>query len=168
MNPRDPQRPTAGQADLFQELPAAVSDTQSGHAASAAPPAFGAPRVVRFEPPARPANAGRVPQRQPRGEGVRAIVALVEETLRRGGVAQPQAHSLSEAVVLALGNYCGGRGFYLPRGRSIANEHRDAAIRREFTGRNYRDLANKYNLTDRSIRRIVHGEPSRAKRARSC
>ena len=48
--------------------------------------------------------------------------------------------------------------------RIAARIERDAAIRREFDGRNYEALAAQYRLTTRQIRRVVH--PKRHHRRR--
>ncbi len=54
-----------------------------------------------------------------------------------------------------LSEHLGGLPFYFPQIDGLLRRKRDAAIRKEFNGSNYRDLARKYNLTERWIREIV-------------
>jgi Mor family transcriptional regulator len=49
----------------------------------------------------------------------------------------------------------GGMLIYIPKRDVFMRTARNDAIRREFNGTNYRDLAVKYNLTEVSIRMIV-------------
>ncbi len=48
-----------------------------------------------------------------------------------------------------------GTGFYLPKLDGVLNKIRDKKIKNEFNGSNYKELAIKYNLTERWIRQIV-------------
>jgi Mor family transcriptional regulator len=51
-----------------------------------------------------------------------------------------------------------GTGFYLPKLDSVINKIRDKKIKEEFDGKNYKDLAIKYGLTDRWVRQIVDSD----------
>lgn len=48
-----------------------------------------------------------------------------------------------------------GMHIYVPEHETFKNGQRNAQIRGEFDGYNFRDLARKYGLTESSIRRIV-------------
>ncbi|MBI4928151.1 MAG: hypothetical protein HY835_10320 [Anaerolineae bacterium] len=61
-------------------------------------------------------------------------------------------------AVLALSAHLRGQRLYLPPPDRLAIAARNRAIRDEFNGRNFRDLAAKYNLTVRWVRAIVNGE----------
>ena len=56
----------------------------------------------------------------------------------------------------------GGEGIYIPKVEKVCRAARDRAIRAEFTGANYRELARKYDLTVVWIRAIVGPAPARA------
>ncbi|MDR2018549.1 MAG: hypothetical protein LBQ00_06740 [Syntrophobacterales bacterium] len=64
-----------------------------------------------------------------------------------------------EAAV-RLSEYLGGLPFYFPQLDGILRKKRDQAIKKEFTGTNYRDLAIKYSLTERWVREILSTNPS--------
>ena len=54
----------------------------------------------------------------------------------------------------------GGLVYYFPKLDKILLEKRDALIKNEFNGINYRDLARKYELSERQIREIIRNKPS--------
>lgn len=58
---------------------------------------------------------------------------------------------------LALVKTYAGESVYLPKPESLFKAVRDKRIRSEFDGGNYRELAQKYNLTVAWVRRIVNG-----------
>lgn len=49
----------------------------------------------------------------------------------------------------------GGTHIYIPEHEGFKATLRNADIRRDFNGYNFKELAKKYNLTESSIRRIV-------------
>ena len=53
----------------------------------------------------------------------------------------------------------GGLGYYFPQLDGILRKKRDECIRREFNGNNHRELAKKFNLTERWVREIVDEKP---------
>ena len=65
----------------------------------------------------------------------------------------------AELVVVALCDTLHGRGVYVPSGDSVRSgllrHARDRRIRAEFDGRNHAELAQRYNLTPRTVRRIL-------------
>jgi Mor family transcriptional regulator len=60
---------------------------------------------------------------------------------------------------IKLSRRLGGLAYYFPQIDAVLRKKRDDAIRKEFTGRNYRDLAIKYGLTEVWIRDIVDRKP---------
>ncbi|MDA8140382.1 MAG: hypothetical protein M0036_17180 [Desulfobacteraceae bacterium] len=61
-------------------------------------------------------------------------------------------------ALLALSARMGGDSIHIPHPARLATAARDRAIRAEFNGRNYRELAIRYGLTVRWVRVIVAGE----------
>lgn len=58
---------------------------------------------------------------------------------------------------LALVRHCGGTSIYIHKSESIMRQARNRRIRDEFDGRNHRDLAKRYNLSESRIRAILAG-----------
>lgn len=71
----------------------------------------------------------------------------------------PEQQELSDLLgmdtFLRLVRLCGGTSLYIPKSESVGRAARDAMIRAEFTGSNYKELAAKYRLSDVWIRSIV-------------
>ena len=59
----------------------------------------------------------------------------------------------------------GGGAIYIPRGDGFERSRRDAAVWREFNGRNYGELARKYDCTVKTIYEIVERERERRQQA---
>jgi Mor family transcriptional regulator len=63
----------------------------------------------------------------------------------------PEFREIAEHIglepALRLVEIRAGEGVYVPKPEKICRAARDRAIRAEFDGRNYRDLARKYGLT---------------------
>lgn len=77
------------------------------------------------------------------------MVRVVEADLaRRRGQASPADFADARHAVLALAEYFGGRQVYLPKGDRIRTALRDAEIWRKFTGRNARELAHEYKISE--------------------
>lgn len=51
-----------------------------------------------------------------------------------------------------------GEALYIPKYDAITRAVRDRAIKVEFTGTNHKELARKFNLTSRIIRKIINGK----------
>ncbi len=51
--------------------------------------------------------------------------------------------------------YFGGSSVYIHKADTIIKHLRDEHIVKEFTGENYKQLALKYNLTERTVREII-------------
>lgn len=71
----------------------------------------------------------------------------------------PDFRDIAETIgldpALKLVKARGGEGVYVPKVEKVYRAARDRAIRAEFTGANYRELARKYDLTVVWIRAIV-------------
>lgn len=61
----------------------------------------------------------------------------------------------------------GGEMLYLPKRATLERELRHRAIVREFTGRNQRQLARKYGLSERHVRSILQQPEEETPRAKS-
>lgn len=62
-----------------------------------------------------------------------------------------------EAYRKLVANY-GGMHVYICKSETILRELRNAEICNEFDGFNYRELAKKYNLSEKTVREIVSGK----------
>ena len=74
------------------------------------------------------------------------------------------AEVLGLKFVLDLASILGGSYCYIPPLKTIYIDARDREIRRRFNGGNYAALAVQYRMTERYIRKIVHGQRPRDKR----
>lgn len=65
------------------------------------------------------------------------------------------ANSVNLETALQLAQLYQGKHFYFPKLDDLMQGKRNDKIRAEFNGYNLKELATKYNLTDRWIREIV-------------
>lgn len=65
------------------------------------------------------------------------------------------AEIIGMPAYMALVKTFGGGAIYIPKAQCVTRESRNRAIRSEFNGRNYRELAKRYNLTARWVRVIL-------------
>ena len=65
------------------------------------------------------------------------------------------AREIGVANTLKLASMYQGTGFYFPRLDGVLSEMRNKRIREEFNGSNHKELARKYELTERWIYEIV-------------
>jgi len=70
--------------------------------------------------------------------------------------------------LLALARWVGGGSIYIPKLGCLTRAERNRAIRAEFNGRNYRELAQKYGLTVRWVRALVSGQAADGSAGDSC
>jgi Mor family transcriptional regulator len=68
---------------------------------------------------------------------------------------QDMAETVGVKNFLQLLKIVGGATIYLPLPISVIKEARDRAIIREYTGKNLKELAVKFNLSETWIRKIV-------------
>ncbi len=69
------------------------------------------------------------------------------------------AEVLGVEAAVKLSREFGGLAVYIPQVDAVLRKKRDEVIRAEFNGRNYRDLAKKWSLTEVWIREIVDRKP---------
>lgn len=71
-------------------------------------------------------------------------------------------YTIADAIgiknLIILSQTFGGSMLYIPKYDSLTKSIRDAKIKKEFNGANYRDLALKYNLSESTIRNIINSE----------
>jgi Mor family transcriptional regulator len=68
------------------------------------------------------------------------------------------ADSIGIKNLIILSQTFGGSMLYIPKYDSLTKSIRDAKIKKEFNGVNYRDLALKYNLSESTIRNIINSD----------
>lgn len=68
---------------------------------------------------------------------------------------QTVAEIIGKENTIKLARHLGGVPVYFPKLDTLIQRKRDERIRQEFNGVNHRDLARKYDLTERWIREIV-------------
>lgn len=86
---------------------------------------------------------------------MREVALTLFTTLLDGGAPAAGAAQLASEQVQRLSDELGGRGLYIPRGLMVRLGARDREIVARFTGRNYRELAREYGLTEMRVRRII-------------
>ena len=57
---------------------------------------------------------------------------------------------------LKICEYAGGENIYFPSMRSSKITARNCNIKKDFNGRNYKKLSEKYHICERQIRRIIN------------
>lgn len=86
------------------------------------------------------------------------MVDVAVAVLRRAGIDEERAEELARLVVIGQARLVGGRALYFPAGDALELALRDDEIYRASRRGNTDALARKYNLTPRSIERIVHNQ----------
>lgn len=76
------------------------------------------------------------------------MVRVIEQDKLRRGAATTEAFADARAAVLSIAEYFGGRMTYLPKGERLLTALRDAEIWRKFNGRNIRELAAEYGVSE--------------------
>jgi Mor family transcriptional regulator len=71
---------------------------------------------------------------------------------------QAVARIIGMEKALELSKSAGGSSIYVPKINSLMRGIKHRAVRREFTGANYRQLAQKYGYTEKWIRDIVNSK----------
>ncbi len=73
---------------------------------------------------------------------------------------QQLAYTIGLRPLLSLVDQYGGGDIYIPKRDKLLKMTRDRLIKKEYNGRNTRDLARKYDLTDRRVRDILKDDSS--------
>ena len=76
---------------------------------------------------------------------------VIRAQLKREGVKDDKVYRQMERVLLAMSFLCGGRNFYLPRGKYIKIALRNKRIYDSFNGKNVNELGRQFNLTPQQI-----------------
>lgn len=76
----------------------------------------------------------------------------------RGRLVAECGENIAENVLKILVEEAGGARLAFPSQEDISQVQRNEMIRSSFDGKNYEELASRWGLTARSIRRIIHGK----------
>lgn len=68
---------------------------------------------------------------------------------------QSLASQIGLEYAMIIAEEFGGTHVYFPKLDTVIRDARDTKIKKEFNGRNYKELARKYNLTEIWVRKIV-------------
>ncbi len=85
---------------------------------------------------------------------VEYVEVLEHHYLANKGMTAEEAFALASDSVYQLAEHLGGRVDYLPRGDALRTALRHAEIYRKCNGRNQRELAQEYDVTEIQIYRI--------------
>ncbi|RLV58609.1 hypothetical protein D5018_16445 [Parashewanella curva] len=81
-----------------------------------------------------------------------AIMELFDKRLKQEGV---HKDGLADRLIVEISIFLGGRHIYLPQSKRLQKIIRDLRIYDEFNGKNSLELAEKYDLTERTIHQIL-------------
>ena len=70
------------------------------------------------------------------------------------GMYREIAEEIGVLNFLKIARLVGGTTFYIPKAESLMRPVRDMHIKRDFNGYNHKDLASKYDVTERWVRQI--------------
>ena len=79
------------------------------------------------------------------------VYEIHRHSLKKFGITEQQAHKIATTQVIAIGNYYGGRSFYLPQNDKLKRYLRDVEIYNQFNGQNVNDLAKRYKVSHQTI-----------------
>ena len=65
------------------------------------------------------------------------------------------ARQIGDEIAIEMAAYWGGQLIYFPKGKFVLLSKRDRLIYFEFTGRNQKDLARKFDVSEQHIYRII-------------
>ncbi|MCR6661846.1 MAG: hypothetical protein NVV60_01530 [Luteimonas sp.] len=88
-------------------------------------------------------------------KGLVDLIAVQEAAFKRHGLDDTEAFRLARVGIIAQAEFGGGRQWYLPRGDDLLIALRDAEIFRRARRGNIPELAQEFDLTERSVWRIV-------------
>jgi Mor family transcriptional regulator len=83
------------------------------------------------------------------------IVRVIVETLKEAGLQAAPTVRLATAITASICSNFAGSCIYFPRNVAEQHARKAAAIVAECDGRNYRELALKYDLTEVQVRNLV-------------
>lgn len=94
------------------------------------------------------------------------LVDVLAAHFARGGCDKATAENEAKAATFAIATHLGGRSVYLPFGQRLKKALMNVEIFRRANGRNTRELATEYSLTDRRIQQIVRDQTMHQKTIR--
>lgn len=71
------------------------------------------------------------------------------------GIHRAIAEAIGVENLIALSKIVGGRSFYIMKPDTILKELRNKNIINDFTGYNYGQLAQKYDISERWVRKVI-------------
>lgn len=71
------------------------------------------------------------------------------------GLPEDMASQLGDSIANTISELFGGQNFTFPRDYIFKLNQRDMQIYDEFKGTNYAELSQKYNMTERGIRKVI-------------
>ena len=80
---------------------------------------------------------------------------VIRAQMKREGIDDESTYQMMERVLLAMAFMCGGRNYYLPKSDRIKNALRDKRIYDAFTGRNHKELARLFRLSEQKIYEVI-------------
>lgn len=83
------------------------------------------------------------------------VVDHTQQKLIQQGVDASAAKEIAESVADRLAWTFGGQNICFPKDASRMRRERDAQMLVEFNGHNYLELAERFGMTERSVRRIL-------------
>lgn len=83
------------------------------------------------------------------------LVDVMTTELRDCGVADNQALAVANLVADRLADYWGGQNFTFPKDFRWKLAQRELEIYDGFTGSNYGELAQRCNMTERGLRKLI-------------
>ncbi|OED44057.1 hypothetical protein ACH42_08430 [Endozoicomonas sp. (ex Bugula neritina AB1)] len=83
------------------------------------------------------------------------LADIIQSQLKREGVDDEAIYQQIERVLLAMAFLAGGRNYYLPKSGRIKKALRDKRIYDRFSGRNHRELARQYQLSEQMIYEVI-------------
>lgn len=86
---------------------------------------------------------------------LRELAEVVQRGLRSGGIAEAMAAALAEEAAEHVREHFGGQPNYWPKGESMRQRRRRAAMWADFNGTNHLHLASKYGVCLQQVYRAL-------------
>lgn len=92
---------------------------------------------------------------QKRQSLIQCVIDHAESELRNQGIAQDKAIQLATSIADRLADAFGGQMITFPKEYSRKLRERDAQILADFNGSNFSELAMRYGMCDRNVRKLI-------------
>ncbi|MFU2058620.1 Mor transcription activator family protein [Avibacterium paragallinarum] len=86
------------------------------------------------------------------------IIDVFANELKELGESEENAIKKAQSLAFKLGEYFGGKSFYLPFGSRLKVALRDNEIYHSFTGDNLQELVKKFHLSESHIYSIIRNQ----------